>query len=212
MKLFLTSSTITPNLITEFEEFIGRPSKGLNAAFIPDAGYALPGDTSWIDQERQDVIDQLNWNVTEVKLKDETPETITKLFDYDLVFVNGGFSGHLANEMRRSGFAVILSELLAKGIIYVGSSAGSMVLSDEQDASSWYLGEPEPEAANIPGLGVIDFQFYPVHKHREYPEIMADIQKHLKPGLTYYIVKDGSAISIDRNGIKLHGSGITKLP
>lgn len=66
MKLFLTSSTITPNLVKPLEELIGRSSTGLKAAFIPDAGFKTPGDKSWIDEEMQDVIRGLGWQVDKI--------------------------------------------------------------------------------------------------------------------------------------------------
>jgi hypothetical protein len=61
MKLFLTSSAITPNLVKPFEEFIGRSSLDLKAAFIPDAGLKTPGDKSWIDQEMTELATDLKW-------------------------------------------------------------------------------------------------------------------------------------------------------
>lgn len=206
MKLFLTASTITPNLISPFEQMTGRPHIGLKTAFIPDAGYGSSGGpAAWIEGERAELARDLQWEVTEVPLVNETPVTIRKLLDYDVIYVNGGFSGYLANAMRQSGFDKLLLEIFARGIIYVGSSAGSMVMSGVQDAESWYIGEPEPEAINIPGMGYVDFQFYPLHKSLEYPGIIEDIKKKRNRALKYYIVPDGSAISIVDEEIETHG-------
>jgi len=155
-KLFLTSSTITPNLTKPFEELCGKQIKGLRAVFIPDACYGVvpKKDLSWVQEEKQCLIDELNWEVTEVKLKDLQKVTVKDFENVDVIFVNGGFSGYLANEMRRTEFDKILLQLLEKGIVYVGSSAGSMVCSGYQIAAEVYIGEPEENASKIEGLNL----------------------------------------------------------
>ncbi len=205
MKLFLTSSTITPNLVAPFEQFIGRSSVGLKVAFIPDAGFKTPGDTSWIDEERQQLVHDLDWQVDQIILKNETNESLHKLFDYDIIYVNGGY---LAEVMRESGFDILLPKLLEKGIVYVGSSAGSMVLSKIQDAASFYFSEPEPEALEIGGLGVVGFEFYPLHDHFWTENLVDKIRKKRNTSLDYYLVKDGSAISIQNQTIQTYGDVI----
>ncbi len=208
MKLFLTSSTITPNLVIPFEKFIGRSSNGLKCAFIPDAGLKTAGDKSWIDEEMNEIAEDLSWKVDKITLANETPDTVKKLFNYDVIYVNGGYSGYLAQIMRQSGFAHALPEFLNKGIIYVGSSAGSMVLSEVQDAASFYFGEPEPEALEIGGLGLVDFEFYPIHHHRWTEDLIDKIKETRNKTLQYYLVRDGQAVSINDNQTKLHGNVI----
>ncbi len=202
-KMFLTSSTITENLVNDFEILIDKSIKNLKVAFIPDAGHGLlpNNDKAWIDEDRQELIDWYNWQITDVVLDNSTLESLEILSDMDVIYVNGGFSGYLANKMRKSGFDKLLPRLLDKGIVYVGSSAGSMVMSNIQEASSWYLDEPEPEAIDIPGLGYIDFQIYPHVKE----ENKVAIKNACKKGYTYYLMKDGSAVMTNGEDIKLLG-------
>jgi len=210
MKLFLTSSTIEKELVKPFERLLGKKIKGLKVAFIPDAAFGVSDikDISWVEEERQFLIDKYDWKVTDFVLKDIKKLKVDSFDKYDVIFVNGGFSGYLAKEMRRTRFDKILPKLLKKGIVYVGSSAGSMVMSDIQDASSWYINEPEPEAINIPGLGYIDFQIYPHIK----PSLVKKIMKKRDSKLKYYLLKDGQAISINGKKMLLHGKGIICLP
>jgi dipeptidase E len=203
-KLFLTSSTITENLVSDFEVLIAKPIKGLKVAFISDAGHAElfeRTDRAWIQEEKEELINWYDWKITEVILKESNLESLKMLLEQDVVYVNGGLSGYLAKMMRKSGFDKLLPELLNRGIVYVGSSAGSMVMSNIQEASSWYLGEPEPEAINILGLGYIDFQIYPHVKE----ETRENIKKFCNKGYTYYLMKDGSAVMINGNYMKILG-------
>lgn len=208
MKLFLTSSTITHNLVQPFEAFIGKPSYGLRAAFIPDAGLRNDRDHSWIDDEMNELIRALHWQVDKVTLADESKDSLQKLFQYDVIYVNGGYSGYLARVMRQSGFDTLLPQLLSQGIVYVGSSAGSMVLSTVQDAASFYFGEPEPESLEIGGLGLVDFEFYPMHDHRWSDDLVSKITEKRNKQLDYYLVRDGQAISIENSKLITHGEVI----
>lgn len=208
MKLFLTSSTITPNLVESFERFIGKSSSGLKVAFIPDAGLKTTGDKSWIDEELAELVTSLKWQIDKITLANENEESLEKLLDYDAVYVNGGYSGYLAQVMRKSGFDKKLPELLNNGIIYVGSSAGSMVLSKVQDAASFYFGEPEPEALEIGGLGINHFEFYPIHEHRWTEDLVDKIKEKRDKSLKYYLVRDGQAVSVENNKINVYGDVI----
>lgn len=209
MKLFLTSSTIENNLVKPFEELIGKSIHGLNVIFIPDAAYGIPDqkDISWVEEERQFLVDEYEWEILDLVLRDIKKVDIGIFDGIDVIFVNGGFSGYLVKEMRRTGFDTTLPKLLKRGIVYVGSSAGSMVMSDIQDASSWYIGEPEPEAIDIPGLGYIDFQIYP-HVNKENIKKIKEIRS---PKFKYYLLEDGHAISFNGNEMKLHGANMEIL-
>ena len=208
MKLFLTSSTITPELISDFETFSGKPINSIEAAFIPDAGYTPQiKDKTWIENEYLELVNDLNWKVDLFPLETKTREDLDLLFNYDVIYVNGGFSGYLAQIMRRSGFDKILPALLKSNVIYVGSSAGSMVMSEIQDASSWYIGEPEPEAIDIPGLGYINFQIYPHYRDELYTPIIANIN----PEIDYILLRDGQAVQINDNDINYLGSNIIAI-
>lgn len=208
MKIFLVANTITPNLLTPFEEFIGRKTKELKVAFIPDAGLKNNQRPDWVDKDRETLIKNLKCEVHEITLENETPQSLEKLFEYDVIFVNGGYSGYLAKVMRKSGFVKILPELFKRNIIYVGSSAGAGVLSKTQDAASFYFGNPEPEALEIGGLGIVDFEFYPMHDHRWTEDLPDRINSRRNPNLKYYLVRDGQAISISDSVIKTHGDVI----
>lgn len=206
-KLFLASDTITSELVPYFEELIGKGINGLKAAFIPDAADAIDWkDNSWVDEEMQFLIDAYDWNVEVVRLKDCTNELLKSLSSMDVIFVCGGFSGYLAKVMRESGFTLTLPKLLDSGIVYVGSSGGSMVMSDVQDVSSWFIGEAEPEALNIPGLGYIDFQIYPHFRN----ELRDEISLHVKPDLRYVLLRDGQAVRINNEKVDMVG-GIVEI-
>ncbi|MBN1162405.1 Type 1 glutamine amidotransferase-like domain-containing protein [Patescibacteria group bacterium] len=197
MKLFLTSSTITPELVKLFEELANTSIKNLKCVFLPDAAYGVPDskDISWVDGERQYLIDNFNWKVTDLVLRDIDEVDPEYLSGSDVIFVNGGFSGYLAKEMRRTGFDKALPTALEEGVVYVGSSAGSMVCSKTQNAAEFYINEPEEGASAIPGLALVDFEIYPHFNEN----IKEEIESLWKKG-SLYLLKDGEAIVVN-NGV-----------
>jgi hypothetical protein len=80
-----------------------------------------------------------------------------------------------------------------------------MVLSAVQDAASFYIGEPEPEALEIGGLGLIDFEFYPLHDSRWTAELVEQVKTKRNKDLKYYLVRDGQAISVEDGQVKTYG-------
>ncbi|HIH31740.1 TPA: type 1 glutamine amidotransferase-like domain-containing protein [Candidatus Woesearchaeota archaeon] len=54
-----------------------------------------------------------------------------KLSNMDVIFVSGGNTFYLLEVMKKSGFDKIIKTLLAKEIVYVGSSAGSCVVAPD---------------------------------------------------------------------------------
>ena len=80
-------------------------------------------------------------------------------------------------------------------MIYVGSSAGCMVTAPTLRIADWYLGEGEHGASFLPGLGLVDFDFYP---HYEESQIV-EIERNYK-GTKMYLMKNGEALIVE-NGI-----------
>lgn len=109
-------------------------------------------------------------------------------------------SGYLLYWLRRTGIDKKLLELLDKGMLYVGSSAGSMVCAKTQLSAEWYLGEPEPGASLVPGLGLVDFEIYPHFEDDQLPKI-----RKLWKGDELYLLKNGEVIVVEDSTIQVLG-------
>ena len=77
--------------------------------------------------------------------------------------------------------------------------------------ASFYFGEPEPEALEIGGLGLVDFEFYPMHDHRWTEDLVDKIKEKRNKKLKYYLVRDGQALSLHNNELRLYGD-VLMLP
>ena len=125
MKLFLSS--IAAETLDFLEDLLDKDPKECNVVFIATAADPYE-DKSFVDKDRKKLIG-LGYNVEDfdIKEKDEK-EVFEKVSNFDVIFVAGGNSFYLLEKVKQSGFDNVVKELFDKGIIYVGSSAGAVIL------------------------------------------------------------------------------------
>lgn len=127
MKLFL-SSLASETLDLVIPLLPNKPSN-LKVAFIPTAADPY-GDIPmpWMQGDRNKLI-EMGFTVTDYDLKGKNIDALRKdLIDFQVIFVAGGNAFYLLNEVRKSGFDTIVNELIDRGVVYIGSSAGSMIM------------------------------------------------------------------------------------
>jgi dipeptidase E len=200
MKLFLASTVKHPSSIKKLKKFVGKDLKGMKMAYVPTAAN---GDFygSWKAGDSIKIAQDLVKDFRVVQLEDSYyTNIISQLRDVDIIWVAGGMAGYLLYWIRKIELDKALPEILEKGTIYVGSSAGSMICAKTQESSEWYLGEPEPGASLVPGLGYIDFEIYPHYEDDLYDKI----KKKWKKG-KIYLLKDGEVVTVENGKVEVLG-------
>lgn len=199
MKLFLASEAKNPASIEKLREYIGG-FKGKSIAYIPTAANG-EGWGSWKDGGSWNLVNTLEAKINLIQLEDHINEDIGNLIrGNNIVWFAGGMSGYLLYWIRRTKLNLQIRELLDSGILYVGSSAGSVATSGEQTISEWYIGEDEPGADCIPGLGLVDFEIYPHYEDNLYDEV----KKRFK-GKKLYLLKNGEEIIVEDGKVEVIG-------
>lgn len=199
MKLFLTSEAKHPTSLNHLQNFVDGFS-GKRIVYIPTAANGgVYG--SWKSGESIKTIHNLGALVEVVELEDSSYlNIIAKIDKPDILWFGGGMSGYLLYWIRRVELDKRLPKLLSNGTIYVGSSAGSMICARTQNLADWYLGETEPGAQLVPGLGLIDFEIYPHYQD----ELKPEIEKRWTEG-KLCLLKDGEAIAFTDNQMTIYG-------
>jgi peptidase E len=216
MKLFLCSETITQETQKDFEHLIGRTTSALKIAYIYTAtlGYKAQieakgekWDLSWLDKELSEYEETFKFKFQKYDINEMNIEQLQAMYDEnDGVWVSGGITSYLLDAIYKTKADNILKRF-ANEKFYISTSAGGMICSKEQDASEWFIIEPEESPIQYEGLGLIPFQFYP-----HYSEIdLKAILKARHPDQEYWLVKDGQAIAYDGNSFKVCGGDITIL-
>ena len=101
---------------------------------------------------------------SQVDIMDLTSENLNSMFNYDLIYCLGGDPTHLINLNRDTDFKKVLIQFLQDGI-YIGESAGSMILSDDlkwaYDVKKGTKPKYDVELDTYKGLGLIKLNFFP---------------------------------------------------
>src|SRR5262245_60957635 len=145
MKLLLTSAGITNDSIRNaLEDMLGKSIAKSKAIFIPTAIYAYPKGSSYAWQGLRE-LGEMGWEEFGVMEVTALPSLLEEnwlpaLQAVDVIWVGGGITLYLSYWMQESGLAKKLPELLRKAV-YVGVSAGSMILTHSLNINHEALAE-----------------------------------------------------------------------
>lgn len=126
-----------------------------------------------------------------IDIEFDNPEMLNS---FQVVYVCGGNTFFLLHHLKKSGVDEILKNILLnkKDVIYVGVSAGSIILSPTIREAA--IINPDPNDIGLTdwsGLGVIDFE---VHVHYD-PEDEEEILAYEKP-LSHKVVRIANGQSV----------------
>lgn len=212
MKLLLTSGGIRNESIrTALLDLLGKPIEECDAIFIPTAMYGHPmaGPKQAYKTISGDSMASLGWKSVALIELTALPTMIENAWlplvqNADVVLVDGGDAAYLRHWMKESGFNNLLPNF---GAVYVGMSAGSMVMTPRTGTD--FINWPEPQA-NDEMLGYVDFAIFP---HVDYPgwedNTMASAEKWFANIDTpfAYAIDDDSAIVVAHSKVEVISEG-----
>jgi dipeptidase E len=139
----------------------GETLKTIKAAFIPTAG-EVEQDQEWIKPNRNGLnkagIKTFDYTITGKTIKDLERD----LGDCDLIHVNGGNTFYLLLQAKKSGFDKFIQKQVNKGVIYTGSSAGSVIAAPDIAIAGYYETKVyEKKLPNTKGFNLVDFNILP---------------------------------------------------
>lgn len=177
MKLFL-SSLASETLDLVIHLLPDKPNN-LNLAFIPTAADPYGNEPMpWMDADH-DKLTSMGFSVTDYDLKHKDVDTLRKdLSQFQVIFVAGGNTFYLLNEIKKSGFDIVIKELLDKGVVYIGASAGSMIMGpDLKHLTTIDHPEQVPELTDYSCVGLIKERIVPHFGREKYAARHTQLQK-----------------------------------
>jgi dipeptidase E len=158
MKLFLAPYFAgVAKLFPDFEDCVGKRVLFVLTASIPEKVTFYVGSDKKALGKLGLIVDELDIaNVSRVEIQ-------SRMAYCDYVFVEGGNTFFLLQELKRSGTDKLIIDYINKGKTCIGASAGSIVLTPNIEYAK-YLDKPSaaPDLGNdYSGLGVIDFYIIP---------------------------------------------------
>ena len=203
-KILLTSSGLTPELSETFLKLIETKPAETKIGFIATA--SDDDRNPWYVLKDRTSFEALGFtNIIEVDLKRK--DDLAKLDDCHIIFVAGGNTFYLLKWVRESKFDLKLKELLLLGKMYIGASAGSMVLGTSIETASVGAGADVNKTGieDLRGLRQVPFMIAPHIVDADLPAYDAFAKKAaLRPIVG---LEDGQAVLCIGDRYKLLGPG-----
>lgn len=237
MKILLTSNGFREPLIGQaFLEMIGGRT-GLKVAIIPTASDPIEWvpekegskeyvaklipenrekNAEWLNNYEKEWVEK-GYDVVIVDLKGDTEEIKEKLESVDVIDVTGGDVNYLLDWAKKSKLDTYLKDLLDKGIVYVGTSAGSMLLQPDIGLT-WWGPEEKWKVVDHIGLGIVDFIVASHQKEESLlksEENLINRRKYLQSVIDFpwrgYLIQDGQAIKVIGDNVEHIGEGSKRI-
>jgi dipeptidase E len=204
MKLMLTSAGITnSSLARALKGLVGEDMK---IAFIPTAANNEKGNKDWLIKDFSNCLNLGSVDIVDISALEKS-KWLPRLEEANVIFVGGGDTTYLMGWIIKSGLIRELPRLL-KNRVYVGISAGSIVLNKTLSLSSEFLYGDE-DGKEVAGLGYVDFYVRPHLNSPYFPKVKDEFIKPLveKFDGAVYAIDDNSAVVFNEGDIKVVSEG-----
>ncbi len=130
-------------------------------AFITTASEVEDGEHWWVTADKEKLI-KLGFDVDEFSITGmDTSQLEEKMKGKNGIFVCGGNTFYLLDQTVKTGFDKILKKKIADGCLYIGSSAGSMIVGKRIDLVSKIDDRSKAPDLKSDGLEIVDFAILP---------------------------------------------------
>ena len=201
-KVLLVSMT---HNVTDLVKAAEPDLKGRTVTYIPTA--AIAEEIEGMAEEETRMLEDLGLTVDELEVSTASRETVReKLMKNDMIFVGGGNTFFLLQELKRSGVDQIIAQEVEKGKFYIGESAGAIAACPDIGYSAVMdVPDKAPGLTDYTGMGLVDFYVVP---HLGHPE--------MGPGAEMIIEKYSSELDLkginDYQAILVEGDRVSILP
>ncbi|MGL5054445.1 MAG: Type 1 glutamine amidotransferase-like domain-containing protein [Fusobacteriaceae bacterium] len=202
-KLFLCSNfKSVENLL---KEFINENLIGKKVTFIPTA--SIHEEVDFYVAEGRESLEKLGMIVEILEISSSSQlEIINKLESNEIIYISGGNTFFLLQELKRTGADKVIEKQIKLGKVFIGESAGSMILSpnikyvEKMDDSA-----VASDLESYDSLNIIDF--YPVPHYTEFPfkESVEEIILEYERRLPLILINNSQVILVNGDNIKICG-------
>lgn len=200
-KLFLSSSF--KDVASLLSNFAGEEIKGKTVTFIPTA--SIPETVTFYVGAGRKALEKLGLIIDVLEISTASASDITgKLKRNDYVYVSGGNTFFLLQELKKTGADLLVLEHINSGKLYIGESAGSMIMSPNIEYVKDMDDCKKAVELNIfDALGVIDF--YPIPHQGNFPfkKAVEKIIGKYEQALELYPINNSQVILVDDESVRV---------
>ncbi|MDP3974255.1 MAG: Type 1 glutamine amidotransferase-like domain-containing protein [Candidatus Daviesbacteria bacterium] len=196
-RLFLASIAAN-SLDKAINLFPDKPRNKTRVAFIPTAADPYL-DKGFVEEDRSK-LEKMGFDVFDLDIKDKRREELwEQLRSVDIIFVAGGNTFYLLNEVRKSDFDEEVKRLVHRErVLYIGSSAGSVLVGPDIKPVE-LLDDPSvaTELQSTKGLNLIDFVVLPHYGDKKYEKEFKKIIAEYEDKYTLVKITNEQAVIVE---------------
>ena len=202
-RLFLCSSFAdVANLLIDFAN---EDLKGKIIAFIPTA--SLTESIRFYVKTGKKALEKVGMIVEEVEITQFSNEEISSiLHKCDYIYITGGNTFFLLQELKRKGVDKIISEQVKSGKLYIGESAGAIIASPDTEYMKNVNFDPiekAPELEDYSSLGLVDFYTIPHYGNFPFKKKGEKVIQLYNEKLQHIPISNKQAIFIEDSNIQI---------
>lgn len=146
-----------PEFVERHRREVGRTAGRPRVGFIDAASNIYP-KAPWVDDDRSSLA-RFGYELVEIDLTTLRGDALEDaLHPLDALYVAGGNTFNLLHHVRESGLDRILPAHLSSGLLYVGASAGAVIVGPDIEPITPMDDPAEaPPLSSTRGLGLVDF-------------------------------------------------------
>lgn len=134
-------------------------------------------------------------------------EIESKIRENDYIYITGGNTFYLLQELRRTGADKIIADEVNAGKLYIGESAGSMILSPNIEYARLMDNVEEASALDsFVALGIIEFYPVPHHTNIPFKKAVENIIEEYGSQLNLYPISNAEVILVENDSIKVENA------
>lgn len=184
-----------------------KPADDVRLAYIITASKPETNQ-DYVEQDER-LMREAGFNVERVDIEGKNQAQLLYLLrGFDIIYVQGGNTYYLLKCMRACGFRKIMKKLFREGIIYIGASAGSIVMGKSIKTTDKFGTGTRDHfgVSNLDGLGFVPFSILP-HFNQERADIIKSKIPNPKKRKDIKIIADGQAIFVIGKKTTFVGTG-----
>jgi len=127
-----------------------------------------------------------------------------KLSEAKIVFISGGNTFYLLQELKRKNLITYLKERIENGMLYIGESAGSVIAAPDIEYASVIDDETvATELDDYAGLNLVDFYIVPHFEEEPFVESSRNTVELYKDKLDLKLINNKEAILVENNNFTI---------
>ncbi len=160
MKLLLTSAGFENSKVgREFLKLIDKPVSEIKVIFVPTAARTKE-ELFYVDKSKEELLN-VGIHAQDIKALDlDHKISFEEVDGFDVIYVCGGNTFYLLQKVREVGFGKITKQFLEKRGIYVGVSAGSIIVGPDIEIAGFGR-KNDIGLRDFTGLNLVDVSVFP---------------------------------------------------